>query len=138
MIAKTVSGVFDEIIKIPSRVSFPSLPGKKDVNKELEKEDSDQINIEFDIDSKYVCEHFLYRSYFSLDGKNGTHSDSSKSNGMDKEFENNYLIICRYLKPCKKSKDNFIAYRKFTCYQIKILYILWEKYMLLIFSLNLK
>lgn len=56
MIAKTVSGVFDEIIKIPSRVSFPSLPGKKEVTKELEKEDSDQINIEFDIDTKYVCE----------------------------------------------------------------------------------
>jgi hypothetical protein len=129
-----MSGVFDEIIKIPSRVSFPTLPGKKDVNKELEKEDSDQINIEFDIDSKYVCEHFLYRSYFPLDGKNGTHSDSSKSNGMDKEFENIYLIICRNLV----KNQRIILYRKFTCYQIKIMYILWEKYMLLIFSLNLK
>ena len=35
MIVKTMSGVFDEIIKIPSRVNFPSLPGKKDTNKEV-------------------------------------------------------------------------------------------------------
>ena len=58
MIVKTMSGVFDEIIKIPSRVNFPSLPGKKDSSKDGDKEDCDQINLEFDIDSKYVSRQF--------------------------------------------------------------------------------
>ncbi|CAC5390196.1 SNX19 [Mytilus coruscus] len=53
MIVKTMSGVFDEIIKIPSRVNFPSLPGKKDTNKEIEKNDCDQIAVDFDLDT--IC-----------------------------------------------------------------------------------
>jgi hypothetical protein len=42
----------------------------------------------------------------------------------------NYLIICRYLKLVKKTEDNVIANRKLF-YNIKILYRLREKCMLL-------
>ncbi|XP_076072193.1 uncharacterized protein LOC143044184 [Mytilus galloprovincialis] len=52
MIVKTMSGVFDEIIKIPSRVNFPSLPGKKETNKEVEKNDCDLIAVDFDLNTK--------------------------------------------------------------------------------------
>ncbi|CAG2199652.1 SNX19 [Mytilus edulis] len=54
MIVKTMSGVFDEIIKIPSRVNFPSLPGKKETNKEVEKNDCDLIAVDFDLNTKLV------------------------------------------------------------------------------------
>ena len=50
---------------------------------------------------------FLYRSYFPFDRQNGT--QFSKSNRKGKEFEYNFLIICRYLNLVKKSEDIFIV-----------------------------
>ena len=39
-------------------------------------------------------------SYFLYDGQNGTLS--RMTNEQDNEFENNFLIICRYLNLVKK------------------------------------
>lgn len=63
MIVKTMSGVFDEIIKIPSRVNFPSLPGKKETNKEVEKNDCDLIAVDFDLDTKRVIINKQFQSF---------------------------------------------------------------------------
>ena len=41
----------------------------------------------------------FYMSYFHYDRENDTHS--SKSNRNVKEFENNFLIFCRYLNLVK-------------------------------------
>lgn len=74
-------------------------------------------------DSKII--HF-YMSYFPYNGQTGILS--SKTKEQDNEFENNFLIICRYLNLVKKiSEANFIANKKFTiCYNITISSRLWE------------
>ncbi len=62
-------------------------------------------------------------NYLPYNGQNGT--CSSKSNRKD--FEYNFLIICRYLKLVKKCKDNLRANIEITgCSNIKILYRLWK------------
>jgi hypothetical protein len=42
-------------------------------------------------------------SYFPYDGQNGIWS-SIKSNEKEKEFEYNFLIICRYLNQVKNKR----------------------------------
>ena len=46
-------------------------------------------------DSKITRFIFFYASYFYYDGQNGTRF--SKGREKDNKFENNVLIICRYL-----------------------------------------
>jgi hypothetical protein len=57
----------------------------------------------------------------------------------DKEFENNFFLICRYLSLVKKSENYFYSKLKITsCYNIKILCKLWEKYMFYFVELCMK
>ena len=49
----------------------------------------------------------------------------NKRNGKVNEYK---CIVSHTLEPCKKLEDNSIANRTFTsCYNIKMLYRLWQK-----------
>ena len=49
-----------------------------------------------------------HKSYFPYDEQNGAHSRERESNGMDQEFEYDFLTILQMFELCKKS-DNFIT-----------------------------
>jgi hypothetical protein len=58
-------------------------------------------------------------SYFPYDGQNGIWS-SIKSNEKEKEFEYNFLIICRYLNQVKN--------KRIILYQIVFILTVWTDY----------
>jgi len=84
----------------------------------------------------YTCP-ICYKCYYPEVGKTGT--QSSKSNGKDKEFEYYVLMLCRSLNFVAKAEDNFIGNSKFTsCYNIKISIRLGDKIYVIFIELSIK
>ena len=69
---------------------------------------------QFLVDSKIIRVNTFLYELFPLRRQNTTRF--SKRNGKDNEFENNFLIICKYFNLEEKFEDNLISNRKVTSF----------------------